>query len=179
MVQYFAKYVCFCVVSDVERSLDDLTVTCWILSRFRWKPLGTTMPRILSNETQHDKTNKMSVRTANSQISLGIGPVWSESSLCAQWVVYDPSVLHADNEDSDQTGRMSRLIWVFAGRTATLLVFSCRGSNVLVLLKHRRSRRQTWCIHLWNFRISKWSLLKSLSLYKEDIWDKWLKGSVL
>ena len=26
-------------------------------------------------------------------------------------------LLHADSEDSDQTGRMTSLIWVFAGRT--------------------------------------------------------------
>ena len=31
-----------------------------------------------------------------------IRPVWSESSLCAQWVAKDPSFLHADSEDSDQ-----------------------------------------------------------------------------
>ena len=31
----------------------------------------------------HDKTNKMSVRPAKTQISLGIRPVWSESSLSA------------------------------------------------------------------------------------------------
>ena len=47
-----------------------------------------------------------------------------ESSLCAQWVAKDPSFLHAHSEDSGQTGRMARLIWVFAGRTAIL---SCRG----------------------------------------------------
>ena len=58
---------------------------------------------------------------------LRLRPVWSESSLCAQWVAKDPSFLHADSENSDQTGRMPRLIWVFAGRTATLLVLSCRG----------------------------------------------------
>ena len=34
-------------------------------------------------EPQHDRTNKMSVRPAKTQISLGIRPVWSESSLCA------------------------------------------------------------------------------------------------
>ena len=33
-------------------------------------------------EQQHDKTNKVSVRPAKTQISLGIRPVWSESSLC-------------------------------------------------------------------------------------------------
>ena len=31
------------------------------------------------------------VRPAKTQISLGIRPVWSESSLCAQWVAKDPS----------------------------------------------------------------------------------------
>ena len=67
------------------------------------------------NEPRHDKTNKMSVRPAKSKISLGIRPVWPESSLCAQWVAKDPRFLHADSEDSDQTGRMPRLIWVFAG----------------------------------------------------------------
>ena len=38
-----------------------------------------------------------------------------------QWVAKDPRLLHVDSEDSDQT--------VFAGRTAILLVLSCRGSN--------------------------------------------------
>ena len=65
----------------------------------------------------------MTVRPAKTQIILGIRPVWSESSLCAQWVAKDPSFLHADSEDSDQTGRMPRLIWVFGGRTLILLVF--------------------------------------------------------
>ena len=80
----------------------------------------------------HDMTNnKMTVRPAKTQISLGIRPVWSESLLCAQWVAKDSSFLHADSEDSDQTGRMLRLIWVFAGRTLILLVWSCRGSYYL------------------------------------------------
>ena len=82
-------------------------------------------------DPRHDKTNKMTVRPAKTQISLGIRPVWSESSLCAQWVAKGPSFLHADSEDSDQTGRMPRLIWVFAGRTVTLLVWSCRGSFII------------------------------------------------
>ena len=77
-----------------------------------------------ANEPRHDKTNKMSVRPAKTQISLGsVRPVWSESSLCTQWVAKDPNFLHADSEDSDQTGRMSRLIWVFAGRTCHFVGF--------------------------------------------------------
>ena len=49
-------------------------------------------------------------------------PVRSESSLCAELMDKDPSF---------QTGRMPRLIWVFAGRTLILLVLSCRGSNLI------------------------------------------------
>ena len=48
-----------------------------------------------------------------------------QSSLCALKVAKDPSFLHADIEDSDQTGQMPRLILVFAGRTS--LVLSCTG----------------------------------------------------
>ena len=46
-----------------------------------------------------------------------IRPVWTVSSLSAQWVAKDLSFLHADSEYSGQTGRMPRLIWVFAGGT--------------------------------------------------------------
>ena len=80
-------------------------------------------------EPRHDKTNKMAVCPVKTQISLGICPVWPKSWLCTQWVGKDPSFLHADSEDSDQTGRMPRLIWVFAG--CTLLVLSRHGSFLL------------------------------------------------
>ena len=72
------------------------------------------------------KPTKWYVRSAKTQISLGIHPVWSESSLCAQWVAKDPSFLHVDSEDSDQTGRMPRLIWVFGGRTCHFVGFVTR-----------------------------------------------------
>ena len=63
------------------------------------------------------KPTKWHVCPAKTQLSLGIHPVWSESSLCTQWVAKDPSFLHADSEDSDQTGRMPGLIWVFIWRS--------------------------------------------------------------
>ena len=84
-------------------------------------------------EPRHDRTTKVTVRPGKTQISLGIRPVWSESSLCAQWVAKGPRFLHADSEDSDQTRRMPRLIWVFAGRTFTVLVLSCRGSYLKLI----------------------------------------------
>ena len=81
-------------------------------------------------EPPHVKTNKMTVHPAKTSVSLGIHPVWSESSLCAQWVAKDPIFLHADSEDSDQTGWMPRLIWVFAWHTVILLVLSWGGSII-------------------------------------------------
>ena len=97
----------------------------------------------------------MSVHPAKTLIRLGGCPVWSESSLCAQWVAKDPKVLHADSEDSDQTGRMPRLIWVFAGRTVTLLVLSCRGSVLqcsgtkslpIATVGYFRQKNTKWCM---------------------------------
>ena len=79
------------------------------------------------HQARHDKTNKVTVHPAKTHISLGIRPVWSESSLSA-WRTLGPLAIHwAHSKDSDQTGQMPRLIWVFAGRTVTLLVLSCRG----------------------------------------------------
>ena len=72
---------------------------------------------ILKYEPPHDKTNEMAVRRAKTQISLGIRPVWSESSLSA-WIKLGVLATHwAHSKDSDQTGWMPRLIWVFAACT--------------------------------------------------------------
>ena len=92
------------------------------------------------HEPPRDKTNKMGVRPAKTQISLGIRPVWSESSLCTQWEAKDPRFLHADSEDSDQTGRSLRWAhthWVFAGHKVILLVLSRGGSHCLLLVYDR------------------------------------------
>ena len=67
----------------------------------------------------------------------GHPPSLIKSSLCSHWVAEDPSFLHADSEDSDQTGRMPRLIWVFAGRTCHFVGFVMRRLNYpLVILKY-------------------------------------------
>ena len=60
--------------------------------------------------------------------ALTIRPVWSESSLSAWRKLGSLATYWAHSEDSDQTGRMPRLIWVFAGRTFILLVLPWGGS---------------------------------------------------
>ena len=57
---------------------------------------------------------------AKTQISLGIRPVWSESLLSTWKHIGSLATKWAHSEDSDQAGRMPRLIWVFAGCTLTL-----------------------------------------------------------
>ena len=69
------------------------------------------------------KPTKWSVHPAKIQINLGIRPVWSESLLSA-WRNTGPLTAYwVHSEDSDQTGRMPRLIWVFAGRTDHFIGF--------------------------------------------------------
>ena len=74
------------------------------------------------------KPTKWHVCPAKTQISLGIHPIWSESSLSA-WRKLGSLATHwVHSEDSDQTGQMPRLIWVFRGCTVILLVLSWGGS---------------------------------------------------
>ena len=72
------------------------------------------------------KPTKWRVCPVKTQISLGIHPVWSESSLSA-WRKLGSSATHwAHSKDSEQTGQMPRLICVFAGRTCHIVGFVMR-----------------------------------------------------
>ena len=102
-----------------------LSVLTIFLAKFHWfwqflLSVMENMRRLMTKPT------KWHVSPAKTQISLGIHPVWSESLPCTQWVAKGPSCLHADSEDSDQTGLMPRLIWVFAGRTCNFVGFVMR-----------------------------------------------------
>ena len=94
------------------------------LSKWQYNTSVSGERRKRKVEPLHDKTNKVTVRPAKTLIS----PVWSESSLSAWRKLGSLATYWVHSEDSDQTGRMPRLIWVFAGRTVTLLVLSCHGS---------------------------------------------------
>ena len=75
-----------------------------------------------------EKLTKWHVRPAKTQINLGLCPVWSESSLSAWRKLGSLATYWAHSKDSDQTGWMRRLIWVFAGRTV-ILFLSWGSSN--------------------------------------------------
>ena len=90
---------------------------------------GTTVYFNYLKYLSHDMTKPTEWEcTQRRQISLGICPVWSESSLSTGRKLGPLGTHWAHSEGSDQTGRMPRLIWVFTGRTLILLVLSCRGS---------------------------------------------------
>ena len=99
-------------------------------------------------------THKISVATSSAEQRLDWAHIWAASwqnvqnGMCAQrrlrsalastqfdqsslsaWAKLGSLAIHwVHCEGSDQTGRMPRLIWVFAGRTVILFVLSCRGS---------------------------------------------------
>ena len=92
-------------VRSIKKCLPDTAITINIhLSRLMTKPA------------------KWHVRPAKTQISLGIRPVWSESSLSAFFM------------RTAKTGRMPRLIWVFAGRTCHFVGFVMRQLMFTILL---------------------------------------------
>ena len=106
----------------------------WIIYvNFCWTVYNFCLSVYNINELRHDKTNKVTVRPVMTQISLGIRPVWSESLLSAWKNIGSLATHWAHSEDSDQTGQMPRLIWVFIGRTLVLLVLSCCSSYFVQL----------------------------------------------
>ena len=106
------------------------------------------------------KQTKWHVRQAKTQVSLGIRPFWSEYSPCAQWVAKDPSFLHEDSEDSDQTGRTCHFVCFVMRRLISVRTF------------HLISPRAVHYPWTWWSRYSQprstWWLSRSLSLWSCD-----------
>ena len=97
-----------------------------VFERFRYILKSNMTTYIITNMSCiMTKPTKWSVRPAKTQISLGLGPVWSESSLFV-WRSTGSLATHSvHSEDSDQTGR----IWVFAGCAAHFVGFLVRWLN--------------------------------------------------
>ena len=88
--------------------------------------------------------------SSETQITLGICSVWSESSLSTGRKLGSLATHWWHSEDSDQTGRMSRLIWVFAGRTEHFVGF------VMLWLKSTK-----WPVYPERNIISAWASAQS------------------
>ena len=89
------------------------------------------------------KPTKWHVHPAKTQISLGIRPVWSESSLSAWRKLWSLASHWAHSKDSDQTGRMPRLIWGFAGRIYHFVGFCHEASHLFVVPITSKAKRSS------------------------------------
>ena len=95
-------------------------------------PVAIIVDRI-KFEPRQDKINKVAVRPAKTQISLGIRPVWSESSL-SKWRKFEPrhdkTNKVAVRQAKTQISLDIRPGWSESslGAQSFLLVLSCRGS---------------------------------------------------
>ena len=101
----------------------------------------------------------------------------SDQSSLSAWRKLGPLATHwAHSEDSDQTGWMPRLIWVFAGRTVILLVLSRGGSFMhkwqchlirLELYVHSHVNKYK---HIKSFIIVFTDVVYCMTLWKRLIW---------
>ena len=80
--------------------------------------------------------SKWPVHPTKTQISLGICPVWSVFAVLSM-DSKGPKLSTVDSDDSNLTGWMQKLIWVFAGRTCHFVGF------VMRLLKRRLGTKIT------------------------------------
>ena len=97
----------------------------------------------------------------------------SDQSLhCAQWVAKDPSFLHVDSKDSDHTGHMPRLIWVFPGRTCHFVGFVMRWLKYQYFLAQKthfiRSNVISSNCLLWTYQSAHDKLYKMVCAASED-----------
>ena len=92
----------------------------------RWSPMyHNLMSWLKYYELPHDKTNKMTC--AQRRLRSAWASAQSDQSSLSAWRKLGSLATHwAHSEDSDQTGRMPRLIWVFAGRTCQFVGFLTR-----------------------------------------------------
>ena len=136
-----------------------LQTRCSILHR--WQTAGQSRTQTEKMSRSMTKPIKWHVRRAKSQISLGIPRVWSESSLSTWTDLGFLATNWARREDSDQSVRMTRLIWVFAGRTGHFVGFICAAAQLIFydpyFTEYQWKKAQTlasYCYPLWMFQIT-------------------------
>ena len=123
------------------------------------------------------KPAKWHVRPAKTQINLGICPDWSES-LLYPWRKLGSLATHwVHSEGSDQTGRMPRLIRVFAGRTCHFVGFVMRYLNFVVVYPYFYKQHCSLGYFLnldYFFRcLRTWSLHGGSKVGHADRYDQW------
>ena len=99
----------------------------------------------MSYEPPRDKTNNVAMRPAKTQIRLGIRPVWSESSLCAQWVAKGPSFLHADAQaDLSLRWAHTHFVGFVTRRLICYRLLKVLYAKIKIIICHRQKNKRTY-----------------------------------
>ena len=125
------KHITKQIFGQQNKSLDLLNNQIWklVTTPGKWASSCENGTYHVTLSLLMTKPTKWHVRPVMTQISLGIRPVWSET-LLSPWRKLRSLANHwAHSENSDQTGQMPRLIWIFAGCTVILLVLLWGSSN--------------------------------------------------
>ena len=168
-LKFIGKHDCKIVIIMKRNMIQHMTKwTKWHVHPAKtWISLGIRQVWSESSLSAWRKLRSLATHWAQARtlIRLGRRPGWSESSLGAQsfcwfcrvaavftvhlkkaWVLSYP---FSASEDSDQTGQMPRLIWVFTGCTIILLELS-RGGSYLVCLDHALLAIEQSTLLCWN-----------------------------
>ena len=89
----------------------------------------------LTNESPHDKSNKMTCAPSKDSDQPG-----HQSSLSTWRNIGLLTTYWAHSENSDQTGLMPRLIWIFAGRTSFCFFFLLQCGSYYYDNKHTNTK---------------------------------------
>ena len=99
--------------------------TCKTITVMIWK---IWTPKNKKTELRHDKTNKMACAPSKDRSAWAFAQ--SDQSSLSEWRKLGSLASHwAHSKDSDQTGRMPRLIGVFVGCTCHFVGFVMRWLN--------------------------------------------------
>ena len=108
-----------------DRTSISLIAMCWVLTTKQESFLQADQSLlgacIIWAEARQNQLNDLSAQRRLSSVWASAQP--EQSSQCAQWVANDPKLLHTDSEDSDQTGQIPKLIWIFAGHSGHFVGF--------------------------------------------------------
>ena len=118
----------------------------------------------LMYELPHDKTNKVTMCPAKTQISLGIPSVWSESSLCTQCIAKDPSFLHTGGGGGGQRRLWSdwaHMPFCWFCHEAAHMSLRLRNMSLLIEITGKCIEYRGKFLRFQNFTWNKRSSLKS------------------
>ena len=111
-----------------------------------YRNLTNLVVRVIKQNDGRDMTKPTKWLCAQRRLRSDWASAQSDQSSLSAWRKLGSLATHlAQIEDSDQTGRMPRLIWVFAGRTVTLLVCHVVAQIVLQCNTYRRIKDKQQC----------------------------------